>query len=77
MNSILAFSLAVFAFFTTVHSSPLSRADDLQPTDRQIIAELATKILKIAEDGFANSKRNAELINSLLGLPKMMNDAGK
>nr|AJR16748.1 pigment-dispersing factor I precursor [Eoperipatus sp. LH-2012] len=77
MNSVFALSLAVLAFLSTVSSSPLSRADDIQTSDRQRIAELASTILKIAEDGFANSKRNAELINSLLGLPKMMNDAGK
>nr|AJR16746.1 pigment-dispersing factor I precursor [Ooperipatus hispidus] len=77
MNSIVVFSLAVFAVLTFTQGSPLNRADDLQPVERQMIAEMATNILKIVENGFASPKRNAELINSLLGLPKMMNDAGK
>ncbi|XP_059483426.1 pigment-dispersing hormone peptides-like [Neocloeon triangulifer] len=46
--------------------------------------ELANYLLDLAKEALARSakpmcerKRNSELINSLLGLPKVMNDAGR
>ncbi|XP_076042154.1 pigment-dispersing factor [Oratosquilla oratoria] len=48
-------------------------------SDREVIADLAAQILRITRvPAFAlPHKRNSELINSLLGLPKVMNDAGR
>ncbi len=53
----------------------------------QVIAELASRILAVAanpapsltsyDTSIPTSKRNAELINSLLGIPKAMNEAGR
>ena len=43
-----------------------------------MIGELAGRILRLARPSSLNTqKRNSELINSLLGLPKIMNDAGR
>ena len=44
-----------------------------------MISELASRILRLARpvSPLATQKRNSELINSLLGLPKIMNDAGR
>ena len=51
----------------------------------QAVAELAARLLRAARmspfgymGGVPNYvKRNSEIINSILGLPKVMNDAGK
>lgn len=44
----------------------------------QFFSNLAYRILQQAKKTFAvNGKRNSELINSLLGVPKAMNDAGR
>ncbi|ROT62686.1 pigment dispersing hormone related peptide precursor 79 - penaeid shrimp (Penaeus sp.) [Penaeus vannamei] len=47
----------------------------------QVVFELAAQILRVAQGPSAfvagPHKRNSELINSLLGLPKVMNDAGR
>ncbi|XP_027233263.1 pigment-dispersing hormone type 1-like [Penaeus vannamei] len=49
--------------------------------ERELVSELAAQILRVAQgpSAFAAGphKRNSELINSLLGLPKVMNDAGR
>ncbi|ROT62684.1 Pigment-dispersing hormone type 2 [Penaeus vannamei] len=55
--------------------------DDLKYFEREVVAELAAQILRVAQGPSAfvagPHKRNSELINSLLGLPKVMNDAGR
>ncbi|KAK8382938.1 hypothetical protein O3P69_011474 [Scylla paramamosain] len=54
----------------------------LRPTPTQAVATLAARILKVvhapqqAATGLPH-KRNSELINSLLGLSALMNEAGK
>ncbi|XP_027233273.2 pigment-dispersing hormone type 2 [Penaeus vannamei] len=55
--------------------------DDLKYFEREVVAELAAQILRVAQGPSAfvagPHKRNSELINSLLGIPKVMNDAGR
>ncbi|XP_047481337.1 pigment-dispersing hormone type 1-like [Penaeus chinensis] len=62
-------------------SLQLTLADNLQYPEREAVFELAAQILRVAQGPSAfvagPHKRNSELINSLLGIPKVMNDAGK
>ncbi|ROT83930.1 pigment-dispersing hormone type 1 [Penaeus indicus] len=55
--------------------------EDLKYFEREVVAELAAQILRVAQGPSAfvagPHKRNSELINSLLGIPKVMNDAGR
>ena len=46
---------------------------------RQMIGELATRIVRLARptSPLGTQKRNSELNNALLGLPKIMNEAGR
>ncbi|XP_027233271.1 pigment-dispersing hormone type 1-like [Penaeus vannamei] len=59
----------------------LTAAESLKCSERELVSELAAQILRVAQgpSAFAAGphKRNSELINSLLGLPKVMNDAGR
>ncbi|KAK8383065.1 hypothetical protein O3P69_011528 [Scylla paramamosain] len=64
-------------------SSPAGCATvTLRPTPTQAVATLAARILKVihapqeAAAGLPH-KRNSELINSLLGLSPLMNEAGR
>ncbi|CAG0922105.1 unnamed protein product [Notodromas monacha] len=63
-------------------------SEEFRPRERQLIAEWASRILAMTTNSGNNSpydqlipmtasKRNAELINSLLGIPKAMSEAGK
>ncbi|CAL1687814.1 unnamed protein product [Lasius platythorax] len=47
------------------------------PYDRGLDSELQLARLMLTSPRFCHSKRNTELINSLLGLPKNMHNAGK
>ncbi|XP_042876468.1 pigment-dispersing hormone type 1-like [Penaeus japonicus] len=62
-------------------SPQLTLAEDLKCFERELVSELAAQILRVAEGPSAfvagPHKRNSELINSLLGIPKVMNDAGR
>ncbi|XP_027233264.2 pigment-dispersing hormone type 1-like [Penaeus vannamei] len=62
-------------------SLQLTLAQNSQVYEREVVSELAAQILRVAQgpSAFAAGphKRNSELINSLLGLPKVMNDAGR
>ncbi|XP_069984565.1 pigment-dispersing hormone type 1-like [Penaeus vannamei] len=62
-------------------SLQLTLAQNLQVPERELVSELAAQILRVAQGPSAfvagPHKRNSELINSLLGLPKVMNDAGR
>ncbi|XP_037781760.1 pigment-dispersing hormone type 1-like [Penaeus monodon] len=62
-------------------SLQLTLAVNLQYPEREMVSELAAQILRVAQGPSAFDagphKRNSELINSLLGIPKVMNDAGK
>ncbi|XP_042888320.1 pigment-dispersing hormone type 1 [Penaeus japonicus] len=55
--------------------------EDLKYFEREVVSELAAQILRVAQGPSAfvagPHKRNSELINSLLGIPKVMNDAGR
>ncbi|XP_042876473.1 pigment-dispersing hormone type 1-like [Penaeus japonicus] len=55
--------------------------DTLKRFEREVVSELAAQILRVAEGPSAfvagPHKRNSELINSLLAIPKTMNDAGR
>ncbi|KAK8720458.1 hypothetical protein OTU49_013305, partial [Cherax quadricarinatus] len=47
-----------------------------------VVTELAAQIMRVAQGPWSTSldlptKRNSGLINSLLGIPKVMNDAGR
>ncbi|KAK3879350.1 hypothetical protein Pcinc_016067 [Petrolisthes cinctipes] len=55
---------------------------DLKYPEREMVAEMAAQILRVAQGSWPPTaggahKRNSELINSILGLPKVMNDAGR
>ncbi|XP_042876474.1 pigment-dispersing hormone type 1-like [Penaeus japonicus] len=62
-------------------SPQLTDAEDLKCFERELVSELAAQILRVAEGPSAfvagPHKRNSELINSLLAIPKTMNDAGR
>ncbi|KAL0132941.1 hypothetical protein PUN28_000584 [Cardiocondyla obscurior] len=47
------------------------------PYGKGLDSELQLARLMLAVPRFCHSKRNSELINSLLGLPKNMHNAGK
>ncbi|XP_042876486.1 pigment-dispersing hormone type 1 isoform X3 [Penaeus japonicus] len=55
--------------------------DTLKRFEREVVSELAAQILRVAQGPSAfvagPHKRNSELINSLLGIPKVMTDAGR
>nr|XP_027233264.1 pigment-dispersing hormone type 1-like [Penaeus vannamei] len=59
----------------------LTLAQNSQVYEREVVSELAAQILRVAQGPSAfvagPHKRNSELINSLLGIPKVMNDAGR
>ncbi|XP_047481336.1 pigment-dispersing hormone type 1-like [Penaeus chinensis] len=54
---------------------------NLRYSEREAVSELAAQILRVAQGPSAfvagPHKRNSELINSLLGIPKVMTDAGR
>ncbi|XP_042876467.1 pigment-dispersing hormone type 1-like [Penaeus japonicus] len=54
---------------------------NLKYLEREVVSELAVQILRVAQGPSAfvagPHKRNSELINSLLAIPKTMNDAGR
>ncbi|XP_063615863.1 pigment-dispersing hormone type 1-like [Penaeus indicus] len=54
---------------------------NLKYFERELVSELAAQILRVAQGPSAfvagPHKRNSELINSLLGIPKVMTDAGR
>ncbi|XP_071534589.1 pigment-dispersing hormone peptides-like [Panulirus ornatus] len=61
-------------------AAALTQAQELKYPEREVVAELAAQILRVAQGPWGSvgpHKRNAELINSILGLPKVMNDAGR
>ncbi|XP_037781758.1 pigment-dispersing hormone type 1-like [Penaeus monodon] len=59
----------------------LTVAEILKCSERELVSELAAQILRVAQGSSAfvagPHKRNSELINSLLGIPKVMTDAGR
>ncbi|XP_047481306.1 pigment-dispersing hormone type 1-like [Penaeus chinensis] len=69
--------LAVMA--VTLHATVAGR--NMKYFECEAVSELAAQILRVVQrpSGFVAGphKRNSELINSLLGIPKVMNDAGR
>ncbi|XP_069935831.1 pigment-dispersing hormone 1 peptides-like [Cherax quadricarinatus] len=60
----------------------ITGAQELKYPEREVVAELAAQILRVVHGPWYTvvpgpHKRNSELINSILGLPKVMNDAGR
>ncbi|XP_050711448.1 pigment-dispersing hormone 1 peptides-like isoform X5 [Eriocheir sinensis] len=68
--------VAIAALFTQG-----TQGQELKYQERETIAELARQIYRVVKGpwaaGVVSHKRNSELINSILGLPKVMNDAGR
>ncbi|KAK4301439.1 hypothetical protein Pmani_026424 [Petrolisthes manimaculis] len=72
-----------------VVSAVFVHGHDLKYPEREMVSELAGQILSVVQGGQGGaamspqlpppsaSKRNAELINSLLGLPQVMTNAGR
>ncbi|XP_071534590.1 pigment-dispersing hormone type 1-like [Panulirus ornatus] len=63
-------------------AAALTQAQELKYPEREVVAGLAAQILRVARGpagypAVGPQKRNAELINSLLGIPKVMSDAGR
>nr|QBX89064.1 pigment dispersing hormone 1 [Nephrops norvegicus] len=78
MRTAVAVAILVLVAMTAV----LTRAQELKYPEREVVADMAAQILRVALgpwDTVATvpRKRNSELINSLLGIPKVMNDAGR
>ncbi|XP_069984570.1 pigment-dispersing hormone type 1-like [Penaeus vannamei] len=73
--------VAVLVVAVVMSFQQTASGDTLNHFEREIVSELAAQILRVAQgpSAFAAGphKRNSELINSLLGLPKVMNDAGR
>nr|D2IT41.1 RecName: Full=Pigment-dispersing hormone peptides; Contains: RecName: Full=PDH precursor-related peptide; Short=PPRP; Contains: RecName: Full=Pigment-dispersing hormone; Short=PDH; Flags: Precursor [Eurydice pulchra]ACX49752.1 prepro-pigment dispersing hormone [Eurydice pulchra] len=60
----------------------MAQSRDFSISEREIVASLAKQLLRVARMGYVPEgdlprKRNAELINSLLGVPRVMSDAGR
>ncbi|XP_042876480.1 pigment-dispersing hormone type 1-like [Penaeus japonicus] len=75
-------SAVLVVLLVAMTASPqLTDAEDLKCFERELVSELAAQILRVAEGPSAfvagPHKRNSELINSLLGIPKVMTDAGR
>nr|QQW38906.1 pigment dispersing factor precursor [Lygus hesperus] len=75
---------AVFGFCICVHAMQASSftlseeaVQELQSMDPAATRELAYILLEAAKGAQKTQKRNSEIINSLLGLPKVLNDAGR
>ena len=71
---LFAYTSVFLSCIITIHSPP--------PTPTQAVATLAAHILKVVRAplegaGDLPHKRNSELINSLLGLSRLMNEAGR
>ncbi|OQV21231.1 hypothetical protein BV898_04718 [Hypsibius exemplaris] len=78
--ALMAVCLMVSQLFCS--ASPVGDSGDLSTQQRQTIATLASYILKIATSSdypeYINTeKRNAEVLNSLIGLPRLLKDKGR
>jgi len=75
-------AVCVLASQLLCSASPVADSSDLSSQQRQTIATLASYILKIATSSdypeYINAeKRNAEVLNSLIGLPRLLKDKGR
>ncbi|XP_064104478.1 pigment-dispersing hormone type 1-like [Macrobrachium nipponense] len=69
----LALVVVVLSCFATAQ-------EDVMTTERQVVAELAAQILRVAHGSWNTveaHKRNSGMINSILGIPRVMAEAGK
>ncbi|XP_069936819.1 pigment-dispersing hormone type 1 [Cherax quadricarinatus] len=62
--------------------SILTQAEGLKSQEREVVAELAAYILRVVHGPlnlYADlpSKRNSEILNTLLGSPTLMSEVGK
>ncbi|KAG7158874.1 pigment-dispersing hormone 1 peptides-like isoform X2 [Homarus americanus] len=78
MRTAVAVAILVLVAMTAV----LIQAQELKYPEREVVADMAAQILRVALGPWGSvaavpRKRNSELINSLLGIPKVMNDAGR
>ncbi|BES89403.1 Pigment-dispersing hormone (PDH) [Nesidiocoris tenuis] len=77
----IALTLASFVCIHAMKTSAFVLNDEslleLQAVDPSAVKEIAYVLLDVAKGSQKAHKRNSELINSLLGLPKVLNDAGR
>nr|UES72889.1 pigment dispersing factor [Carausius morosus] len=84
----LAILVLCVVFLRLLHQTAGLQYDDDRYLDGEsswqrrntVTRELATWIMQLLHRGepmLCNQKRNSELINSLLALPKVLNDAGR
>ncbi|XP_064102481.1 pigment-dispersing hormone type 1-like [Macrobrachium nipponense] len=75
------FFAVLVAMVVVVHSCYTASAqEDLTTTERQVVAELAAQILRVSHGPWRSAeahKRNSGMINSILGIPRVMAEAGK
>ncbi|XP_042876487.1 pigment-dispersing hormone type 1-like [Penaeus japonicus] len=78
MRNVVVVALLVMA---ALNLQMASAEENLTYFEREVVSELAAQILRVAQGPSAfvagPHKRNSELINSLLAIPKTMNDAGR
>ncbi|XP_066957366.1 pigment-dispersing hormone type 1-like [Macrobrachium rosenbergii] len=74
------FVAALVAMVIVILSCYSTAQEDLMTTERQVVAELAAQILRVAHGPWSAAeahKRNSGMINSILGIPRVMAEAGK
>ncbi|XP_047481348.1 pigment-dispersing hormone type 1-like [Penaeus chinensis] len=73
--------VAVLLVTVVMSLQQAASGETLKRFERELVSELAAQILRVAQGPSAfvagPHKRNSELINSLLGIPKVMTDAGR
>ncbi|XP_046995641.1 pigment-dispersing hormone peptides [Schistocerca americana] len=72
-------SIYVLGLALTIHATQYEE-EKYQENEVRYGRELATLLAQLAhrnEPAICAHKRNSEIINSLLGLPKLLNDAGR
>ncbi|XP_064104621.1 pigment-dispersing hormone type 1-like [Macrobrachium nipponense] len=74
------FVAVCLALVVVVLSCYATAQEDLMIAERQVVAELAAQILRVAHGSWnavEAHKRNSGMINSILGIPRVMAEAGK
>nr|QNJ59906.1 pigment-dispersing hormone 3 precursor [Carcinus maenas] len=78
----MRYSVVVAVLLVVVFSVLFTQGQELNLPEREALANLAAHILKLVRSspevgaGLPH-KRNSEIINSLLGLNRLINDAGR
>ncbi|XP_066956160.1 pigment-dispersing hormone type 1-like [Macrobrachium rosenbergii] len=76
----LAKVFAVLVVMVAIVSCFAAAEQDLPAAERQEMAELAAQILRMTRGPWSAAeahKRNSGMINSILGIPRVMVEAGK